>query len=80
MKAPNRGILNSEAPINTEMEEFIMNHKTPNPDIGCTVRSCAYHCEDQNHCSLNAITVEACPGCGTGIAKDESMCASYRHK
>lgn len=57
-----------------------MNKKTPNMDIGCTVRSCAFHCEEQNHCSLPGITVEACPGCGSGKAKDESMCASYRQK
>ena len=57
-----------------------MNKKTPNPDIGCTVSSCAYHCEEQNHCSLPGITIEACPGCGTGKAKGESMCASYRAK
>lgn len=57
-----------------------MNKKTPNPDIGCTVSSCAYHCEEQNHCSLPGITIEACPGCGSGKAKGESMCASYRAK
>ena len=74
------GILNSE-PQSKIREEFIMNSKkTPNLDIGCTVRSCAYHCEEQNHCSLPGITVEACPGCGSGKAKDESMCASYRAK
>lgn len=72
------GILNSE-PQSKIREEFIMNKK-PNPDIGCTVRSCAYHCEEQNHCSLPGITVEACPGCGSGKAKGESMCASYRAK
>ena len=67
-------------PIKEIEEEFIMTHKTPNLDIGCTVRSCAFHCEDQDQCSLPGITVEACPGCGSGKAKDESMCASYRHK
>ena len=57
-----------------------MSGKTPNLDIGCNVKSCAYHCGDQNHCSLPGITVEACPGCGDGCAKDESCCASYRAK
>jgi hypothetical protein len=57
-----------------------MSHKKPNLDIGCTVRSCAFHCEDQDQCSLPGITVEACPGCGNGHAKDESMCGSYRAK
>ena len=79
MKALHAGILNPE-PNSMNREEFIMSHKKPNMDIGCTVRSCAFHCEEQNHCSLPGITVEACPGCGTGKAKDESMCASYRAK
>ena len=57
-----------------------MSKKNPNLDIGCTVRSCAFHCEDQDQCSLPGITVEACPGCGSGCAKDESMCGSYRAK
>ena len=74
-----RDILNSE-PNSMNREEFNMNQKKPNMDIGCTVRSCAYHCEEQNHCSLPGITIEACPGCGSGKAKDESMCASYRAK
>lgn len=62
------------------MEGKNMSHKTPNLDIGCTVRSCAFHCEDQDQCSLPGITVEACPGCKSGKAKDESMCGSYRAK
>ena len=73
-------MMNSEPRISVK-EEFIMNNKkTPNLDIGCTVHSCVYHCEEQNHCSLPGITIEACPGCGSGKAKDESMCASYRAK
>ena len=49
-----------------------------NPHVGCKVASCAYHCHDSNHCSLDQICVDVCPGCGSGCAKDESMCASYR--
>lgn len=56
-----------------------MSQKKPNMDIGCTVSSCAFHCDDQDHCSLPGITVEACPGC-SGKSKSESMCASYRAK
>ena len=62
------------------VEEIIMSAKTPNLDIGCNVKSCAYHCGDQNHCSLPGITIEACPNCGDGCAKDERCCASYRAK
>jgi len=57
-----------------------MSGKTPNRDIGCTVKSCAFHCEKEDHCSLPGIRVEACPNCGSGVARDESMCASYRAK
>ena len=28
-----------------------------NKSIGCTVTSCAYHCENQNYCSLDHIQV-----------------------
>ena len=28
-----------------------------NPSIACTVSTCAFHCKDQNHCSLNEIKV-----------------------
>lgn len=57
-----------------------MNAKKPNYEIGCTVKSCAWHCESDDHCSLPGITVECCPDCGSGCAKDESMCGSYRAK
>ena len=57
-----------------------MSGKNPNPDIGCTVKSCAFHCEDQDNCSLPGIHVEACPNCGSRTARDESMCGSYRAK
>ena len=30
---------------------------TPNQSIKCTVTNCAHHCQDQNYCGLNAITV-----------------------
>lgn len=62
------------------LEDEIMSKKSPNLEIGCTVRSCAFHCGDMDQCSLPGITVEACPGCSSGCAKDESMCGSYRAK
>ena len=31
-----------------------------NPSIACTVSTCAFHCKDQNHCSLNEIKVGCC--------------------
>ena len=30
---------------------------TPDQSIKCTVTNCAHHCQDQNYCGLNAITV-----------------------
>lgn len=57
-----------------------MSQKKPNTDIRCRVTSCAYHCGEQEYCSLNAIQVEPCKDCCTGKAADESMCGSYRSK
>ena len=49
-----------------------------NQKIMCTVESCEYNnCQDKM-CELKQIEVQACPGCNSGIAKDESMCGSYR--
>lgn len=61
-------------------EGIIMSQKKPNTDIRCRVTSCAYHCGDQEYCSLNAIQVEPCSDCCSGKACDESMCGSYRCK
>lgn len=57
-----------------------MSQKKPNTDIRCRVTSCAFHCGDQEYCSLKAIQVEPCSECCTGKAADESMCGSYRCK
>lgn len=61
-------------------EEIIMSQKKPNTDIRCRVSSCAFHCGDQEYCSLNAIQIEPCVECHSGKACDESMCGSYRCK
>ncbi len=55
-----------------------MARKEANTDIRCSVESCAFHCGEQNYCSLRNIRVEACPGGGTGDCADESMCGSYK--
>lgn len=57
-----------------------MSQKQPNSHIHCRVSSCAYHCGDEEFCSLQAIQVEPCRDCCNGSAADESMCASYRQK
>lgn len=57
-----------------------MSQKKPNTDIRCRVTSCAFHCGDQEYCSLNAIHVEPCANCSNGSASEESMCGSYRSK
>lgn len=56
-----------------------MSRKDANTDIRCTVESCAFHCGEQNYCSLRSIRVEACPNCTSGSPEDESMCGSYKH-
>lgn len=55
-----------------------MSRKEANTDIRCSVESCAFHCGEQNYCSLRSIHVEACPNCASGHAQDESMCGSYK--
>ncbi len=57
-----------------------MSQKKPNTGIRCRVSSCAFHCGDDEYCSLNAIQVDPCPNCSSGKACDESMCASFRKK
>ena len=57
-----------------------MSQKKPNEHIRCHVSSCAYHCGEDQYCSLQAIQVEPCPGCQSGRPADESMCGSYRHE
>ena len=57
-----------------------MSHNKPNERIRCRVESCAFHCQDAECCSLQAIQVEPCQGCDSGSPADESMCASYKRK
>ena len=33
-------------------------NKTPNNSIKCSVNSCAYHCGEQNYCTLNEIKAQ----------------------
>ena len=48
-----------------------------NQKIGCKVDSCQFHQNDYT-CGLEHIEVEPCPGCGSGEAKEETLCGSYR--
>lgn len=34
-----------------------MSNVNANKSIGCTVQQCAHHCENENYCSLEKITV-----------------------
>ncbi len=54
-----------------------MSQKCANRSIRCRVSSCAYHCDSDDYCSLQAIQVEPCEGCKSGSKADESMCGSY---
>ena len=40
-------------------------NKTPNNSIKCSVNSCAYHCGEQNYCTLNEIKVGCCDSNGS---------------
>lgn len=53
-----------------------MNQRNANPSIACTVSTCAYHCKDQDHCSLNSIRVGCCGAQATDCASTE--CASFK--
>jgi len=39
-----------------QKEAFMMNYNA-NKCIECTVQQCAYHCENENYCSLDRILV-----------------------
>ena len=43
-------------------------NKTPNNSIKCSVNSCAYHCGEQNYCTLNEIKVGCCDSNVTNCA------------
>lgn len=47
--------------------------------INCSIQSCK-HYESGDYCNLSAIQVAPCSNMSTGIAEDESMCASYESK
>ena len=34
-----------------------MNNRQANPSIKCTVQQCVHHCQGQDYCSLDCITV-----------------------
>ena len=51
-------------------------NKTPNNSIKCSVNSCAYHCGEQNYCTLNEIKVGCCDSNVTNCASTE--CASLQ--
>ncbi len=57
-----------------------MPQKDPNTSIRCRVKSCEYHCDGKDFCSLSAIQVEPCSGGAGGSPEDESMCGSYHSK
>ena len=67
-------------PIKHEEASAMSGQKRENPEIHCNVRSCEYHSERSEHCTLPGISVCACAQCGSGKAEDESMCGSYRAK
>lgn len=49
--------------------------KHANNSIKCSVKSCAYHCDEQNYCSLNEIKVGCCDPSVTNCGSTE--CASF---
>ncbi len=57
-----------------------MSENSSHQKIRCTVESCAFNNCDARMCELHQIEVNACPGCSSGKAEDESMCGSYKCK
>ena len=53
-----------------------MENKNANPSIACTVASCAYHCKEKNHCTLNEIRVGSCQSKVTDCGS--TKCASFQ--
>lgn len=58
-----------------------MDKKTPNRSIECSVSQCEYHCQNQNYCSLDSIsvgtheqnpTVVECTDCESFVSKNKS--------
>jgi hypothetical protein len=49
--------------------------KSANTSIECSVKSCSYHCQDKNYCSLDTIKVS---NCGVTATEPEATeCASF---
>lgn len=59
-----------------ESRRNLTMNKTPNNSIKCSVNSCAYHCGEQNYCTLNEIKVGCCDSNVTNCASTE--CASFQ--
>ncbi len=57
-----------------------MSHKHPNADIRCNVSSCAYHCQNEDFCSLRSIQVEARRNRAGGRPEDESARAAATNR
>lgn len=57
-----------------------MSQKEANTDIRCNVKSCTYHMDGKDYCSLSSIHVDANMNGATGQPQDESMCGSYKCK
>ncbi len=52
-----------------------MDRKTANPNIGCNVTQCRYHCGDKKYCSLEGINVSKQNA--TAKNKRETICDSF---
>ena len=52
-------------------------NKTPNNSIKCSVNSCAYHCGEQNYCTLNEIKVGCCDSNVTNCASPSAPPSSW---
>ncbi len=52
-----------------------MKNKNSNPSIKCSVTQCAYHCGDEDYCSLDKVKISRCAAQVTDCAGTE--CASF---
>jgi len=59
-----------------EKEVFIMDHKSCNTSIKCSVNSCAHHNAPYNCCTLESIKVGCCDCTPTKCEGTE--CASFK--
>ena len=60
------------------MHTVKMDKKSVNPNIGCNVTQCKYHCGESQNCSLDGITVSK--QTSNANTKKETICNSFERR